>query len=430
MASPDYSDGCMIALYPPQQLAEDLAVPGGLDPAEMHVTIAYLGDTADVDRDKLLAAAQALAGRGAIEGSISGHARFTGGEQDVIVALVDSADLEDLRRDTLARLTGDGIDIHRNHGYTPHLTITYLDQAADAPLNRLPSVPVTFGSVSAVYGQERTNFPFLPAETSLGPPARVAAENATIQLSDPQGIWRPVYARRLALHAAADAIIVAAWRADIQGLNLAPAVDEWRMAVGEAADPMVQHRRDAAATAVLTTLATRAWTRTKAAIALAAKRAHHAGWAAGNALVTQDHGDGTPYDEPDSGNSLSPADLSDNAAAGTATAVLGAALRATAKRAGRAMADSTGGPEADAEDAVDDGTDIALAADVAVSAAYGTGLLAAYVAAGRQSVNVITAGDGRVCAACESAEANGPYSLLAAPSLPLHARCRCSLISN
>lgn len=420
MASPDYSDGCMIALYPPGTLAADLAVPGGLPPDEMHVTVAYLGPTADIDRDSMLAAAQALSGRPAIEANISGHARFTGGEADVFVALVDSADLEDLRRDALEQLASRGIDIPRDHGYTPHLTITYQPPSADAPVGRLDARPVTFGAVSAVYGTERINFPLLPSETTAG---TGVGENATIRLSSPKGIWRPVYAHRKALHATAADAALAAWKQDIHGLDLSAAA----ALLTESRKPP-NHRREAAAAAVLSVLASRPWKRTRHALASAAKRSHRAGWTAGRHIVLRDRDDDTPYDDSDGegGDTIGQADMSDHNADGTAAAALTTALAATARRAGRAMADSSN-PEGDGEDTVDAGDDLQLAADVVVSAAYGAGLLAAYLSSDVGAVEWITAGDERVCDTCLANEAGNPYSLYGAPRLPAHPRCRCVL---
>ncbi|MEV8480333.1 hypothetical protein, partial [Streptomyces sp. NPDC051173] len=212
------------------------------------------------------------------------------------------------------------------------------------------------------------------------------------------------------------------------GIDLAPAVVAWRQAIGESVDPNGRHRRQAAAAAVLGTLAARPWKRTRAAIALAAKRAHRAGWAAGHALVTRDHTDDSSYDDqPDDPYTVGSPDMTDSTADGTAVTVLTAALTATATRAGRAMAGSTDDPEQGAGDAIDAGLDLALAADMAVSAAYGAGLLSAYLGAGTSGVMWLTAGDERVCERCFAAEAGSPYSLLGAPELPQHPRCRCVL---
>ncbi|MEV5944408.1 hypothetical protein [Streptomyces sp. NPDC051994] len=277
--------------------------------------------------------------------------------------------------------------------------------------------------------------------------------DATLQLRNLKGIWRPVYARRQALHAAADAIVLAAWRADLHGIDLAPAVAAWRQAIGETTDPATHRRRQAAAAAVLGTLAARPFTRTRTALATAAKRAHRAGWAAGHAIVTQDAADDTDYGEPDdSAYRIGSPDMTDHAADATAASALAAALRASATRAGRAMADShataksqedpeddsegdaednsDGDSEGDAEDSLDDGYDLGLAADVAISAAYGAGMLSAYLDAGAQSVSWASAGDSTVCAACVNAEDNSPYAPFAVPRLPMHPSCRCCLIPD
>lgn len=251
--------------------------------------------------------------------------------------------------------------------------------------------------------------------------------DATVQLADPQGAWRPVVARRVALHATADAIVLSAWQADTKGLTLRSAAAAFRHAVGEATIAQ-QQRRQAAAATVLATLNARRWKRTLAALALAAQRAHAAGWQAGHHLVTTDRDSDADYDDtPPSGYTLGSPDMSDATANATAAATLAAALAAAARRAGRTMADSEEDPQQDAEDSIDDGEDLLLAADTAVSAAYGFGTLAAYLADGIQAVDWVTAGDGLVCATCSDNEDNSPYSPFAAPSLPAHPRCRCDL---
>ncbi len=171
MASPDYSDGCMIALYPPANVAETLAVDGGLPPEEMHVTVAYLGDAADIDGDIFREVVAELAGRQPFTAQLAGHARFTGGDKDVIVALIDSADLEDLRRDTLDVLAERDIQPPREHGFTAHLTITYLDADEPSPAERLAPESVEFTALSAVHGTDRTDSPL---EHPIAAPAREA----------------------------------------------------------------------------------------------------------------------------------------------------------------------------------------------------------------------------------------------------------------
>lgn len=143
---PDHSDGSMLALYPPPEVARGLAIPGGLDLESLHLTVAYTGHAADVGRKTLRRAAKNLAAVTApITGTISGHARFTGGDQDVIVALVDSPALEQLRADTLTELGDRGITVPADHaGYTPHITIAHIEPDDPDPVGLFICVNVAF----------------------------------------------------------------------------------------------------------------------------------------------------------------------------------------------------------------------------------------------------------------------------------------------
>lgn len=172
-AQPDYSGSCMIALYPPPDVAEKLAVPGGLAPDEIHLTVAYTGDCADVDLAALSAVARSLAAREPVEATVSGHARFTGGgDGDVFVALADSPALDTLRRDAEAALEGQGIAIPSEHGFTAHMTICYQDPAAPDPVGRIESFPLTFTGVTAGHGTQRSSYPFCAAPGAAGDAAR------------------------------------------------------------------------------------------------------------------------------------------------------------------------------------------------------------------------------------------------------------------
>lgn len=194
----------------------------------MHVTIAYCGKAAAVDAKTLGEAATAAAAKCApIAATISGHARFTGGDQDVIVALVDSPDLETLRRLVVDELAERGVEVPRDHGYTPHLTIQYIDPDDPDPIGRLAARTVPFTSLTAKHGTDVTSYPLgdiadQTAEAyaagwalSGGPwTPRVAAGakaavgvarehaddpgilEATLKIGQLEGTWATVFARR------------------------------------------------------------------------------------------------------------------------------------------------------------------------------------------------------------------------------------------
>src|SRR5947209_8774166 len=153
----------MLALYPAKDVIDALALPGGLDPVELHVTVAYLGHADDVDQDAALAVAKFLADREPIEGSFSGHGRFAGRDSDVIVALLSSPGLEQLRRDAVDALTGGGVPVSRTHGYTAHMTRAYIGADDDSPVRRVAPIAASFPALSLVHGNVRTDFPFTPA---------------------------------------------------------------------------------------------------------------------------------------------------------------------------------------------------------------------------------------------------------------------------
>lgn len=65
----------------------------------------------------------------------------------------------------------------------------------------------------------------------------------------------------------------------------------------------------------------------------------------------------------------------------------------------------------------------ALTAEAQTAAALET-----YRETGVTYVEVSTAGDDNVCAACRAAEAHGPYPIGRPPAIPLCASCRCALL--
>jgi 2'-5' RNA ligase len=128
-----------------------------------------------VDQFALASAAQELASRAPVTAVISGHARFTGGSDgDVIVALADSPALDVLRRDAENALAVRGITLPSEHGFTPHLTICYLEPGDPDPVGRLDAFPVTFPAVAAEYGTGRYAFPFAGEPASAPVPGTAA----------------------------------------------------------------------------------------------------------------------------------------------------------------------------------------------------------------------------------------------------------------
>lgn len=468
MASPDYSDGCMIALYPPADLAETLAVDGGLPPGELHVTVAYLGDAADIDADILEEAAAELAGREPFTARLAGLARFTGGDKDVLVALVDSPDLEDLRRDTLDALHERGIQIPRDHGYTAHLTLTYLDPDDPAPLDRLEPADIDFTALTAVHSTDRTDSPLehpmaAPAREAFaagwaisgGPmtervkaasrvAVRLAVESAddpdalraTIDLGRLEGMWALLFQRREEQQALHLKPLQAGWRELIRRDAVAVTVDILRRELGLAeADhdrPNLRTAARAAAQAMLHALRDlTGWNtlRDKLQDAIRAGRAE--GMVNAVAVAAEQTGKiGLDWsiaftDAYDSLRHL------DDIWADTDGWLAKTLDRATADL-GRTLADAAeNGLSRD--EMIDAGMDIltadrdavAFVTDWAMTTAADQGALTLYASEGVASADWISAGDGRVCETCLSNEAGSPWPLIDFPLMPSHPVCRC-----
>ncbi len=156
--------GVMVALYPPAPLAAELALPGGEAPADLHVTLAYLGRRSELAAPlEKIAQALRLVTPAPLEGVIGGVGRFSASEtsdgKDVIYASVGVPGLVELRQAVLLALDIAGADVSAAHGFTPHMTLAYVDPSAENPLLRLAPRPVRFTDFYLVTGGERVRFP-------------------------------------------------------------------------------------------------------------------------------------------------------------------------------------------------------------------------------------------------------------------------------
>lgn len=467
---PDYSGSCMIALYPPAEVAGALAIEDGLEAPEIHLTIAYTGDAKDVDPEALKAAARALAGRDSFTAMISGHARFTGGTQDCIVALADGPELEKLRADARTALADQGIDIPSEHGFCAHLAIKYLGEDGPDPVGRLAPFPVTFSKVSAVHGDDRTDYRFssgledLAAEayfagwslsggpltqrvtTGMRAAVATALEHAadphvlevTLQIGKLEGAWALVFDRREKLIAHHVGKIQVLWRKLVADLDAARMIRSFRQNAGmtrETSDPQKDTLRAEAialaagmlngirsgaeyeelVTAIEAALAAGTAEGKTAALAVAAELAGHDGfdWAAAYDHVYEPltHLENLP---------------------GMADQWVQRLIDGNAADIGRKLASlaSDGATHEEMAAAVKDLTTGDIRAvrsliDYAMSGSMAQGSLNLYTAEGVQQTAWLSAGDERVCMTCESNEAQGPYPVGQFPSCPAHPGCRC-----
>lgn len=266
----------------------------------------------------------------------------------------------------------------------------------------------------------------------------------TLQFGHLDGTWALVFDRRGKLIAAHAATVAVAWHALLRG-TLPVAVRTFRHAAGitESSKPSdaLKTAALAAASALLRMLPfDRGWQTLRQALrdALAAGRAEGTVDAVAIAATRADQV-GLAWDLAfdDAYRALAHLDAiwTDTDTwlgrmLDRATADLGRALARSAE-AGASYEDMLAGAIG-AIGAIDGENPDAVAfiVDWALSTGLSQGALALYAREGVTAIDILTAGDARVCPDCERSETDSPYSPESAPFLPEHPLCRCSYAAS
>ncbi|MFG3709207.1 2'-5' RNA ligase family protein [Micromonospora sp. NPDC047670] len=161
---------CMVCLDLPDDVAEQLAVPGGLPAGELHVTLVYLGkELTDAQRAQVADITAAVAAaHPPLAGQLGGLGQFPPGDDGVPVwAPVDVPGLAELRQDLVQQLAAAGLPVAGERGYTPHLTLTYLTGPDEPTPDPVPPTSVRFDAVTWTHGPVWTAVPLAGAAANL-----------------------------------------------------------------------------------------------------------------------------------------------------------------------------------------------------------------------------------------------------------------------
>lgn len=155
--------GAMIAIMLPDWVAEQVAVPGGESADDLHITLAYLGDAADIsleDQRRLVGVVgEVCLTNTALRGDLAGTGRFSNGDAtDPFWVGVDIPGLQDLRAALVTALADAGFPLQglgADKQYVPHVTVNYLPaDAATPPLDFNP-VGVEVDALTVCVGANR-----------------------------------------------------------------------------------------------------------------------------------------------------------------------------------------------------------------------------------------------------------------------------------
>lgn len=147
----------MLALYLPESVAIELAIPGGLPPNDLHLTLGYYGRLSELPLETLLIdlqkAARSLL---PVEGRISGVGRFSATEssdnKDVIYVSFDSINILAIRQAVL-NVASRFMPLKESHGYTPHITLAYVDPEEELQVDIEPR-SLTFSTLTLTVGED------------------------------------------------------------------------------------------------------------------------------------------------------------------------------------------------------------------------------------------------------------------------------------
>jgi 2'-5' RNA ligase len=177
-----HPDGAMVAVFIPEQVAGQLRqIADGLGlPAEaeqetadnMHVTLAYFpdADKAKENSSRILGCIQAVALRyQVLDGKIQGWGVFNGQDgRKVLYASLDIPELPAIRQAICENLEAAGLEYAKDHGFEPHITLTYFPESFDFQGVDVPDMPAQIDGISMAFGEKYTTIALGSGDTRVG----------------------------------------------------------------------------------------------------------------------------------------------------------------------------------------------------------------------------------------------------------------------
>lgn len=159
---PSNKTGVTLMLVPDFNTRQQMAHHGADDPGELHMTLYYAGDTDGDDQvpDSQIQALRHVAAEVAplfkpIVAQANGLTRFNGKDQDACVINIDSPELPRFYHEIMTRIDESGEYFRKaDHGFTPHVTLGYLDPESPMPFDRYAAHEARFATLELWRGNE------------------------------------------------------------------------------------------------------------------------------------------------------------------------------------------------------------------------------------------------------------------------------------
>ena len=125
--------GTIVAIPVPGEIADRLCMSGGIPAGEMHISLAYIKDYHDIQTLVQIVGLFTAQHPLLPIMKIGGVGRFFHEGEDVLYAAVDSPTLSGFRENLMKHLDQFSIPYSMEHGFTPHITIAYIDKSLPTP---------------------------------------------------------------------------------------------------------------------------------------------------------------------------------------------------------------------------------------------------------------------------------------------------------
>jgi 2'-5' RNA ligase len=177
----------MLGFWLDSDTAQRLALPGGEDPSELHITLCYLGkvDEFEGDIEHLKEVVRMFAASyPPLRGNVGGIGRFTPSDSSdnlsPVIALVNMPGLQERRQKLAKILDTIGANVANDFDYLPHCTLAYIDADAPMPISNIEALSLRFDTLWLCIGDERISY-------KLGEPllqqVEVFKDNKTLEAS-------------------------------------------------------------------------------------------------------------------------------------------------------------------------------------------------------------------------------------------------------